>query len=175
MRRQWRGNPQYAAGRVRDGKTPGMQVQPLRGDDTREMGGCDAIFAVADYWRAKRGAMGAQLMGPPGERQQSEPACPVAGTVDHPVIGDGILAFLVGLDVLAATRAGAFRERQIDPALWQLRQADNGRPIGLARRVLATRAGEAFTRGCGTRDNQNPRGLFVEPLHQARPLGAVEA
>ncbi len=152
-----------------------MQVQPLRGDDPREMGGRDAIFAVADYRRAKRGAMGTQLMGPPGDRQQSEPACPVAGAVDHPIIGDGIFAFLVGLDALAAAGPHPLGERQINPVLRQLRQADNGRPIDLARRLVAKGAGEEGRRGRGARDQENARGVLVEPVHQARPLGAVEA
>ncbi len=81
------------------------------------MGGGTAIFAVAQDRSAERGAMGAQLMRTPGDRQERKPTRPVADMVHHAVIGARALAVLViGLHSLAAG-TNPLGERQIDPPL----------------------------------------------------------
>src|SRR6266566_9424781 len=123
-----------------------MQMQLVRSDDTREVSGAAAIFAVADDWGAERGAMRAQLMGAPGDRHQREPARAVAGVIHHPVIGDRALAVLIiGLNPLTppgAAGPGSLGERQIDAPLRDFGQADNRRPVGLAGCLFAKSAGE---------------------------------
>ena len=110
----------------------------------------------------------------PVSGQQGEPARPVAGSVDHPVIGDGVLAVIVGADPLAAALQplghGSLGEREVDPALPHLRQPGDDRPIGLPRRLVAKGAGEERGRRRGARDQQQPAGVLVEPVNQARPL-----
>src|SRR5271155_4029730 len=110
-----------------------MQLQPVRCGPAREVGGAAAIFAVAEDRGAERGAMSAQLRGPPGDRQQREPALPDPGLVDDPVIGDRTLAVLgIGTDAFSAlgtAAPGLLRQRQIDAALQRRWQAGDDSPV----------------------------------------------
>ena len=110
-----------------------------------------AIFAVAQDRRAHRHAMGAQLMGAPGDGHQRQPGRAPAGMLDHAVIGDGAPALLVGLHLLAMA-AALLGERQVDAALrvaWACRRPSG--PVDLARLLLAKGGGEpgAPRRHCG--------------------------
>src|SRR5271155_1642824 len=108
-----------------------MQLQPVRCGPAREVGGAAAILAVAEDRGAERDAMSAQLMGPPGDRQQREPTRPRPGVVDAPIIGDrGLAVRRSGADALAAASL-LLRQRQIDAALHRRWQADDDSPVDL--------------------------------------------
>ncbi len=94
-----------------------MQMKPPRPGHAGDMGSCLAIFSITEDRRADRGAMGAQLVRPSGNRHQGEPARPVSGALDNSIIGDRIPAFVaIGADALASV-AGGFGQRQVDPSL----------------------------------------------------------
>src|SRR2546421_7304866 len=95
--------------------------------------------------------------------------------IDDGVIGDRALAFLIGLDALAAANAGALRQREIDAALAQLRQSNRDRPIDLSGGLVAKRPGEERRSGGIAGDQQDARRVLVETVHQAWPLAALEA
>src|ERR1700728_4936287 len=82
-----------------------MQMQPMRDRAARNMCCRAAILAVAEDRCADRRAMRAKLVRAPGQRQQREPARPIAGAIDDGVIGDRILAVVVGMNTLAALGA----------------------------------------------------------------------
>ena len=178
MRRQRGGHPQRSAVGVRDFEAARVQVQAMRRRAPGELRRGAAILAVAEDRRAERGAMGAQLMRAPGDRQQRDPARPAAGMVDHAVIGDGALA--------ASRRHARARARlalappplesaEIDAAPLRPRQAGDDRPIDFPGRLLAEGPGEKRRGRRVTRDQQHARGVLVEPVHEARPFGRLRS
>src|SRR5436305_14754429 len=95
--------------------------------------------------------------------------------IDDAVIGDGALAFLIGMDALAAANPGALRQREIDAALAQLRQPNRDRPIDLSGGLVAKRPGEERRSGGIAGDQQDARSVLVETVHETRPPLTLEA
>src|SRR5215469_275210 len=139
------------------------------------MAGPFAIFGVTEDRRADRGAMSAELVRPAGDRHQREPARLCSDAIDDPVIGDRAPALLsIGTNAFAAP-AYHLRERQVDTALSYLRPADDDRPIGLARRLLAESPRQKCRSGGGAGNHQDAARFLVEPVHEAGALGVSEA
>ena len=176
MARERCGDPQGAAERMRDRQRARVQMQPLRHRGRRRdarrrrricasprIGVPIAAQWARSWWvRPVTGSKASQLAS-------------VADAVDHLVIGDGVLAFLgIGAHPFAR-RPGELGQRQVDAPLPQLRQADDDRPIDLARRLLAKRAGQESRRRGGAGDDQHAARVLVEPVDEARPLVRAEA
>src|SRR4051794_34255930 len=66
----------------------------------------------------------------------------------------------------------ALREGEVYAALAQLRQADHDGPIDLPGGLVSKRSGEERGSGGIACDQQHARGVLVEPVHEARALGA---
>ena len=98
-----------------------------------------------------------------------DPGGAVAGAVDHAVAGRGRLA------VLARRRASS---RRRCPAAWRaaasisavvdVGHADDQRPVDLLRRAAREALGEERRAARGAGDQQDARGVLVEPVDQAR-------
>ncbi len=152
-----------------------MQVELARVRRAGEVRAGAAIFRIAEDRHADRRAMRAQLMRPPGNRQQCQPARALAGIVDDAVIGDRVFAFVgVGAHPFAIAPV-FFGERQADPPLRGLRPADGERPIGLARRLVAKGPGQKRRRRGGAGDDENAARVLVEPMDEPRALGIAKA
>jgi hypothetical protein len=94
--------------------------------------------------------------------------------VDHAVAGARGLAFLL-VDVhLLAAGARLLGERQFDQALVDVRHADHQRPVDLARGTAGESLGEERRAAWRARDQQDARGVLVEPVDQARARAALD-
>src|SRR3954471_12332804 len=133
MRRQWGGHPERPAVGMRDFEAARVQVQAMPRRASGELRRAAAILAVAKDRRAERGAMDAQLMRAPGNRQQRDPARLDASVIENPVIGDRALAALVvGMHALTPATtfgAAALRKPEIDAAPLRARQSGDDRPV----------------------------------------------
>src|SRR5437763_8326215 len=152
-----------------------MQVQPLHSRAAGELRAAAAVFAVAEDRGSEYGTMRPQLVGAAGHWQQRQPACLVAGMIDDPVVGNGGLALrVVGMHALTPGPA-ALREGEVYAALAQLRQADHDGPVDLPGGLVSKPSGDERGGGGVTCDQQHARGVLVEPVHETRALGAIEA
>ena len=132
------------------------------------------IFAVTDNRVPDPGSMNADLVGAAGHRLKFQPDRAVARPFDRPVFGlGGQPSFLINVHFLAA-RSGLLGEWRVNDAVLGRRHPGHQRPIGLARRPAGKGFGEKCRRACGPRQQQNARGVLVEPVHQFRATGPVE-
>ena len=67
MRRQGRGDVDPAGAGVGDGEAEGVEVELAADAAAGEERGLGAVFAIAEDRRSEMGAMGAELMGAPGQ------------------------------------------------------------------------------------------------------------
>ncbi len=155
---------------MRHRDTAGVQMKPPRPRHSGAMGQRLSVFCIAQDRGPDRGAMGAQLMRPPGDRHQGEPAHPVARAVDHPIIGYGMPALVAVGPHPFAMPPGCFGERQIDPALGRLGQSDRDSPVGLSHPLFAKSAREEPRGRCSPGQHQNAARLLVEAVNQPGPL-----
>src|SRR5690606_25163287 len=155
-----------AAGRIDDQPT-GVQVDRAA-DRTGQERVLPTVLAVADDRVADRRHVHAQLMSAAGQRLQLDPGGAVAGAVDHAVAGLRRLAVLhVDVHLLAAG-ARLLGERRIDRAVVDIGHADHQRPVDLLRRAARETLREERRAPWGARDEQDARGVLVEPVDEAR-------
>ena len=128
-----------------------------------------AVFAIADDGMADRRHVDAQLVGAACERLELNPGGAVAGPVDHPVAAARGLAFAAFVDHhLFTAGAGLLAQRQVDQALLDIRHADHQRPIDLACGAARKPLGEIGSAARRAGDQEDARGILVEPVDQPR-------
>src|SRR3546814_7586476 len=97
--------------------------------------------------------MDAKLMRAAGERLKLDPRRAVAGAFDNPIARFRDQPLVVDVHLFAA-RSGLLGERQVDFALRDVGDADDDRPIGLARAAIRKGFGEPGRGARGARDEQ---------------------
>ena len=127
-----------------------------------------AIFAIAYNRVANRRHMDTQLVGAPGKGLQFHPCGPVSGAVHHAIAGLGGLATsLIDMHFLAAG-ARLFGKRCFDHAFLHFGYANHQRPVNLLGRPSGKALGEKRRAARRARDQQNPAGVLVQAVDQAR-------
>ena len=107
-----------------------------------------------------------------GQRLQFDPRRTVARAFDDPVARFRRQSLFVDMHLLAA-RSGLFGERQVDFALRDIGDADDDRPIGLARAAVRKSLCEPGGGARGARDEQRARCVLVEPVDQLGTHGGI--
>ncbi len=152
--------------RMVDHQPAGVEVH-LAADAARKERIGPAVLAVADDRVADRRHVDAQLVGPPGQRLQLDPAGTVPGAVDHAIAAARGLAFARLVDHhLFAAGARLLGQRQVDHPVADLRHADHQRPIDLARGTARKALGKERRAARSAGDQQDARGILVEPVDQ---------
>ena len=147
-----------------------MEMQLARVGDGRQRRLLAAVLAIAEDRAPDGRAMDAQLMGPSGARPQGEQRGAPAGAVDHPEMGQRLLAvLLVDLHQLAVEGAWPLGEGEVDRPLLLRGHADHDRPVELLGLAITERGRQVLGRLAGPRDQQQPAGVLVNPVHNSRP------
>ena len=161
------GNVDGVALRVVDYQAPRVEVH-LAADAAGQERQLPAVFAVAHDRMADRRHVHAQLVGAARQRLEFDPCGAVAGTVDHAIFGFGRCA-VFDVDVhLFAAAARLLGQRGFDRALALFGHADDQRPVGLLGRAPGKALGKERCAARRARDQQDARGVLVEPVDQPR-------
>ena len=144
MRRQRRGRVDHTTARMRNDDPARQQMQPVLQAARQFPILFGEIFGIADDGVIDMGHMRAQLMGSPGDRFQRHPGELLRRGFHYGVISHRMACTLVAM--CGDPHDGIFLTLLLgeigrDAALLRLRHAGDQRPVDLARRAMAERAG----------------------------------
>ena len=165
------GNVDLVALGMIDPQAPRVEVH-LAADAAGQERGLPAIFAIADDRVADRRHMDTQLVGATGQRLKLDPGGAVAGLIDDAIAGARGLAAFPFLDHhLLAPAARLFGQRQFDQPVGDVGHANHQRPVQLARGAAREMLGKERRATRRARDQEDARGVLVEPVDEARAGG----
>src|SRR3546814_20086856 len=110
------------------------------------MGVGAGILAVAQYRRADRHHVGAELVRPSGPRPQRDPGEPLPRGFEDRIERDRRTAALRVGGYLLPALAADLAQRPVDLALARVRHADGDRPVDLAGVAAAERIAQQLRR-----------------------------
>src|SRR5207245_5384839 len=127
--------------------------------------GAGAVDAVADDRVAERGEVDAELMGPPGLRTQAQQRRPRQPLEDLELRDRGPWPPAAQAHPLPLVRMAP--DRPVDDPARPRDASVHQSKVGFLDRALAELSREPLERRRRARDEQNARGVAIEPMHDA--------